>query len=857
MRLLTIFHRRQLEKDLQDEIVFHLSKRGDTRRFGNKTKWQEEMRDLWTFPWLEALMQDLRHAGRMLRRSPSFTAVAILSLALGIGGTTAIFSLMEPLLLRKLPVQAPDELAVLGNHDHSTYSYQAYEAFRNSSPPYITGILATSFMGTTVQTREGRPESVRVELVTGSYFPVLGVNAALGRTLTRDDDRVPGGHPLVVLNASYWERRFHRDSEIIGKPIIVNGTPFTIAGVADLAFSGLDRDSPTQLWIPAAMHREVLPGRDWWARRPGGEQADLEIFVRLRAGTTLQTAHSALSAAFLRQQTELHGSVNANRKLRERPFEVLPASRGVSSARRTYTLPLQVLMIVTALVLLIAATNLATLLLAHAGARRREFVLRLSLGASRGRLIQQLLTEAALLSVCGAALGLLIANWGVRVLLRMAATHTLAPAVNWRVIGFTVLVTVITTLLFGLWPALRGTQMDRSASDGRRSGGVVVLAEVSLSIVLLFCAAIFLHSLRNLRQVDLGLQPERLIRFEVGGVSAESQTAAFRRLCRDLPGRIAAVPGVSGVTLSGNGLFGGWSKSTSFDVLSAGEKPEDNKANFDVVGAGFFSTLGSRLLAGRDFDPRDSETGTKVVIVNETISRTYFPGANPVGRKARIHGEDREIIGVARDIRDYRVRQAPKPFFYLPILQAKGMEMFGVTKVPFLLRTVAEPESVMRLIRATIRSEQGSLTVENMNSIPVLIDRQLSIEGAIAQLSAYFALLGALLVAMGIHGVLTHRIVQRTREIGIRIALGALPGQVAWTVTREGTGFLIAGLLTGLAAAYAVSRFVAALLFEVQPLDILSMLAAVLSLLLTVVPAALFPAFRAARLDPALTLRQD
>jgi len=875
LRLRALLRRRQLERDLEDELAFHLAMRGDTpearRRFGNPTLWKERTRDLWTFPALETFAQDVRYAGRLLRKSPVFAAVAILSLALGIGATTAIFSLMDALLLRTLPVREPGQLAVFGS---GTYIYQAYEFFRDGNQ-FFSGIFATS--GPRDISIQGvEQERAQVELVTGSYFPVLGVPAVLGRTLTPDDDRTAGGHPVAVISFAYWDRRFHRDPQVAGQVVRISRFPFTVVGVAAPGFSGVTVGSATDVWVPVTMQREVMPDLDRLTYRPGNYNSWLHIFGRLKPGLRLEDAQprtSALWSLWVRQLVEDYGSrwqvSEFMRRLGQSSLTLLPGGRGVSYLRRIYTFPLQILMAATGLVLLIACANLANLLLARAGARRREIGVRLSLGAARGRLIRQMLTESALLSICGAVLGLLIAHWGDRILLHMVSRGPnpvpLDTGIDWRVIGFTSLLGVATTLLFGLWPALHATRIDVSSSlkqggavagRGRsHAGRFLTLVQVSLSIVLLVGAGLFLRSLSNLRGLDLGLRTERLIQLDFDPRVAGYKGDACRLLCRRLLERVSAVPGIQAATLSQNGLFSGHESSTTdLNVLGfVPQRPENRRFDQDVVGPGYFATLGIRVLAGRDFSPQDSETAPKVLIFNEALARFYFPDGSAVGRKVNLQGSVWEIIGVVRDARDYELRQPPKRRFYIPFFQV-GRDLHSVR---LLLRTSADPASVMNLLRSAVRAEDPLLPAVSLSSVPALIDRQLSVERTVATLSGYFAFLALLVAAIGLHGVLSHQVVQRTKEIGIRAALGALRRQVIWEVTRESLALVAAGIVIGLGGAFALSSLVVSLLFELKPVDALSMAAAVGALVLAALPAALIPALRAARLDLARTLREE
>ena len=864
LRSKALLLRRRLDRDLEEELAFHLAMRGNTaearKRLGNPTLLKEQTRELWMFGGLETLVQDVRYGTRMLGHSPGFTTVAILSLALGIGANTAIFGLMQALLLRMLPVVEPEQLVVFGNGSHS---YQAFQYFRDHQQVF-SGIFATAEPNPTDVSSGGvEEERARVELVTGSYFPVLGVPAVLGRTLTPEDDQRPGAHPVVVLSYDYWTRRFHADPRVLGAVVRIRRFPFTVIGVAEQGFSGVQVGSAADIWVPISMQGQVIPGRDWLTRQPHNITTWLDIFGRLQPGLTAKEAEPSVAALWRQQQIDVSDGPAAKddlvRLFAQRPFQLVRGGRGVSNLRGTYRLPLQLLMAATALVLLIACANLANLLLARAGARHREIGIRLALGAARKRVVRQLLTEGVLLSCCGALLGLLVARWGNDLLLRMISQEAdpvpLRVALDWRLLGFTALVSVISTLLFGLWPALCGTRLEISASlkqggtlAGRhrtRTGHLLTLAQVSLSILLLVGAGLFLRTLRNLRHLDLGFRAEHLVQLDIDPVAAGYKDAAFRSICRRLLDRIGGIPGVAHVTFSCDGLFGGRGSTSTFADF-AGLKNQQVSSN--AVGPGYFTTIGIRILAGRDFELRDADPAARVMIVNEALARYYFPGRMPLGEK--VVGS--VIVGVVQDTRDHILRQPTKRHMYDFALQKAELP-----SVRFLIRTSPNPAPVERLLRAAVRQEDPRLPILSVDAIPILIDRQLTLERMIATLAGYFALLAVLVAAIGLYGVLSQNVLQRTREIGVRMALGALRSQILWAVLRESLVVVIAGIALGVAVALGLGRFVASLLYGLKPGDGLSVFGAIAVLILAAGPAVCLPALRAARLDPARTLREE
>lgn len=822
--------------------------------------------------YISDLTTDIRYSIRALRRRPAFAAVALASLALGIGATTAIFSVLDALVIRNLPISRPEQLVVFG--EDGFYSYGSYRAFTQASK-HFAGLLATSEPRIAeVDLGSGEPENGAVELVTPSYFQVLGIPPSVGRLITEEASDTPGGSPIAVVSEAYWTRRLKHDAGILGTTVRINQFPFTVVGVASRGFTGLVVDSPTDIWVPLGMQRQIIPERDWLSSRPGSEEQSLRVFGRLRDGASREAAQAQLAALWVRQQIEVFGSKaasTAGRSGRQRPPMLFSAGRGVSYLRPMYTLPLYIIIATASVLLLLACVNLASLTLARAAAKRSDVALRVAFGASRGRVVRQILAEALVLSGAGMAAGLLLAHWAVPLLLRMISQNQdpvpLHAEVNWRAAAFAAGATLATTVLFGIWPALHASRVDvleslrpvgRSSDRGRLySGRILTAVQVSLSVVLLIGAALFVRTLWNLRHINLGFTTERLVQLTVDTRKAGYVDDAYWPFCRALVERIRAVPGVGAANLASNGVFAASDRSTSFKVPGfAPRSREDTVVNYDLVGDGYLRMLGASFLQGRDFGPEDSEGAAQTVIVNETLARYYFGDSPALGRAVNLHGVDREIVGIIRDIRDASLRRPPRRLCYVPFFQAEhDVHLARTARV--LIRTVTPAESAMTDIRRALRARYPTLSISAMSPVEALIEWQLIVERMIATLSLYFGSFGVLLAMIGAYGLLSQHVTQRTREIGIRVALGAGKGTVLWTVARGTVGALVVGMGLGIGMAAGLSRFVTSLLFGVAPADLLSY-ATVAALLLGVAALAIYiPARRATAVHPMEALRYE
>jgi predicted permease len=833
---------------------------------------KERYRDQRGLPFVDLLLQDVRYAFRIFRRSPGFTATAVLSLALGLGANTAIFSVLDAVLLKALPVKNPEQLFVLQGGD---FSYPAYEAFRQQNDSLID-VFATSGITTVdAQIDDSASEQTHISLVSGPYFSVLGVPAVIGRTFTADDDGVPGTHPIAVLSYGYWERRFGRDPAILGKTIRISGTPITIIGVTPPAFFGEQVGRAPNLWVPLTMWARVVPGRDLVASRT---TSWLQIIGRLQPGRSISQTGTALTAQYRHVLTDIFGGAapdDTRREIAAAHVTLLPAYNGVSSLRRQFSRPLQVLMIVVALVLLIACANVANLLIARATARRREIALRLALGISRRRLIRQLLTESLLLSAAGGGVGIVVAWWARESLLRLITADgsrvPLAVATDARVLAFVATLSIVTGIVFGLVPAWQSASVNLSVTMGNAGhghtrpnrvaiGSLLVVAEIAMSLVLLIGAGLFLRTVTNLHDVDLGFAPERLLIFDVNPLAAGYRDGAYAAVCQRLLERLNAVPAVTSATFSENGVLTGRDSDTNrmrpTDFVPGQEGVPS--ARFDAVGPQYFKTMGIALLAGRDIDVHDDTASHDVMVINEAMSRRFFGTASPIGRRmlwgAGGDSQVYEIVGVVRDVKQHGPRDQTVLRFYVPYFQHRQPELASAR---FMLRTAANPAAVLSLAREAIQSEDKTLPIVSIDTVRALEDRSLVQERMIATLSSVFSVLALGLACIGLYGLMAYRVAQRTSEIGIRIALGSTRHQVLWLVLRQDLALIAAGLAIGAPLALAASRLIQSLLFGLDGADQGNLLAALAVMTSVGVVAGLGPALRAAHIEPAVSLRHE
>ena len=837
------------------------------------------------------LLQDVRYGLRCLRKSPGFTAVAVLSLALGIGANTAIFTLIDAVMLKMLPVKDPQQLVFLSdpssagvsigiqNGVRSLFTYEEFEQIRDRQQVF-SGIFASesSLPRVQVSTRGVAPEEERARLVSGDYFTVQGVDALLGRTFTAAGDNGPGSNAVAVISYGYWKRKFGLSPSVLGTGIQVNGVPLTVVGVAPPKFFGESVGDAPDLWIPMMMQPQIKRGRFWL--RDDASKAEkvmwLHVVGRLKRGVAREQAEANVNLVFRQILAARAGSSvtpERKREIMDQKVKLQDGARGASGWRDEFSQPLLVLMSVVALVLLIACANIANLLLARAAARRKEIGIRLAMGAGRARLLRQLLTESMLLSFLGAAFGVLFAYWGSGLLLRQVTAGPnpvqLDVTPDARILAFTAAVAVLTGLLFGLAPALRATRVEVGSTLKENSRGLtgsaarlgfgkaLVTSQVAISLLLLIGAGLFLRTLHNLQNVDLGYSREKLLLVRVDAVAGGYKGTGIGAVYRQLLDRFRAIPGVRAVTASENGLFSGTESGDRITVEGYTPKKEgDDSARFDQVGPNYFSVVGIPVTLGREIGPEDNETAAPVCVINDAMARFYFSGRNPIGMHITDEFPDTRttfrIVGVAKDARDHRLRGEIPRRFYIPLFHPLGDYPSAVN---FELRTFADPEAVMATVRREIQSVDKALPILSLRTLGDLLDRSTGQERLIAELSTFFGALALVLASIGLYGVLSYAVGRRTNEIGIRMALGARPGAVVWMFLRETLVLIAAGCIVGLGAALAATRLVASNLFGVKPADPATLALATAVIAGVALAAGYLPARRAAAVDPVTSLR--
>jgi predicted permease len=827
---------------------------------------------------MDAVWQDLKHAARTLAKSPGFTLVVVLALALGIGANTAIFTLLDQVMLRLLPVERPEELVLLDGpganmgafFNDQAFSYPMYRDFRDKNQVFA-GVIARFGVPLSLE-HKGQPERAAGELVSGNFFEVLGVPAALGRTLQASDDRTPGGHPVVVLSHGFWQRRFGADQKIVGETLKVNGLPFTVVGVAAAGFHGVDVGASPDLFLPLAMKAQATPT---WNELENRRFMWLNVLARLKPGLSPEQAAAGMQVLYRQiNEEELARMGVVSARFRERftakRLEVLPGYRGLSYLRRQFTTPLLLLMGMVGLVLLIACANVANLLLARAAAREREIAIRLALGARRGQIVRRILVESLVLSALGGAAGLALSGFVGEALLRLLpfeqASRTFQASPDARVLAFTLAVSLLTGLAFGLVPAAQATRpLPASAlkEEGSASSGAghvrfrkgLVVAQVALSLLLLVGAGLFARSLYNLRTLDPGFETGKLLSLAVqpdlNGYSAEASRQLFRRLQE----RFLAEPGVAAASLATSPLM--TDSRMQFTVQVDGyERKEDENTNLfaNRVGPGYFRTMGIPVLAGREFDERDGVGAPKVALMNETAARYFFKAESPIGRRFGLGGQSREfeIVGLVKDGKAYSLRDAPERFFYLPVLQDENP-----SDATFYVRARGATDALARRLREVVREVDASLPVYGMSTMERTVDESLFFERMIAALSTAFGLLATVLAALGLYAVMSYAVLRRTREIGIRMALGAERGRVLWLVLREVAILAAVGVALGLPSALGLARLVSSQLYGLSPADPPTLALATLVLAAVAFLAGYLPASRATRVDPLTALRYE
>lgn len=895
-RLLNWFRRESLERGLDRELEYHVTRRvtdlvrsglpeREARRqalleVGGITQTGEQVRDVWLTRWLRDFSYDLRFSARSFRRSPSFTITAVLSLALGVGATTAIYSLVDQVVLRALPVREPGRLVLIdwkgdqAANGFGSWNLMSYPICRDlqQQDRFFDGVFCRA--ATTVNLSVGgEPTPTAAEIVSGSYFSVLGVNPALGRLIDGADDGAPGANPVVVLSHDFWKTRLSGAPGIVGRKVLVNQHPMTVIGVAAPGFRGIDVGEVPSLWIPAAMSAETIPGfHDLWDRRTRW----MQVLGRLKPDVTAEHAQAGLQPwfkAMLREDTRRAGFPRITEERRQRflasTLTLTPAPQGHSSLRRRLSQPLWVLFAATAVLLCLACLNVAGLFLARGSARGREISTRLALGASPGRIGRQFLADGVLFALAGGAVGLALAPLAMRALIaflpRNVAANALQSGLDARLLLFAFLVSVAAGVLSGFAPALqagRRSLMSSLRERGGVAGGVrlrkaIVTVQIAFTLILVIGAVLFVRTLTSLIAKGPGFATSSLISFGIEPLRNGYSPANANRLIRRIYDQIHSSPATRESAVARFQLLTGGSWNDPMTIQAATRIATDRDVNLNAVSPGFFDVLGIRLLAGRGFNEHDSlppgANGHGVAIVNEAFARRYLGGRSPLGvRICEGSGPDArpdlEIVGVVADF-SYRGLREESEQAYFPIFQGEDAEANFYVRVPGL------PASSFRSIRAILHDADPALPVTYFRTVDDQVGRSLNTERMLATLSGGFGVLALLLSLVGLYGVMSFVVTQRTREIGIRLALGATEGSAIWLVLRDALAMITLGAAIALPCVAALGRLVESQLFGVKPTDPLAIAAATLLLATAALGAALIPAYRASAVNPVDALR--
>ena len=845
--------------------------------------------------WQQAL-QDLRYSLRTMAASPGFTAMAALSLALGIGANTAIYSFMDAILLRALPVQNPESLVVLNWHSKShppvahsfsgsshqdpktgytsgNFPYPAFELIRDHNPVFST-VFGFSNAGRLNLQIHGQADLGGGQYVTGAFFSGLGMPPAAGRLIDSSDDRA-GAPPIAVISYGYAQRRFGEAAKAVGQPILINENPFTIAGVAAPEFFGVNPGGLTDFYLP--MHSSLLletafPGD--MKKYGAGNYYWVEVMGRLRPGVTREQARAALAPLF---QHFVESTATNEKERADLPALLVQAGAGgLDSLRRQYSQPLYVLMTLVGLILAIACANIANLLLARTTARRREMALRLSLGAGRMRVVRQLLTESVLLASLGGLVGVVFAHWGIGALTLLIGNgrenFTLHANLNWRVLAVTLALSVGTGILFGLAPAIQSTRVDLISALKQTRGGeqrlrlhgwlrvslsqALAVTQIAISLLLLVAAGLFLHTLTNLNSIALGFNRENVLLITINAMQAGYKDDALTRFYRDLQTRLSALPGVRSASMSSYALVSGSQNST--DVRFAGQSGKNPGTSVMNVGPSFFTTMQIPILLGREINERDLGSPPSVAVVNEVFVKTYLVDQNAVGQRFLLGGgakpRDFTIVGVSKTARLSTLKRDTPPVVYVPYThnprQSQGQMVYE-------LRAAGDPLALAANARQVVRQADARIPISSLTTQARTIDQTIAQERTFATLCSCFAVLAVLIACVGLYGLMAYTVARRTNEIGIRIALGARRARVIWMVLREALALAAAGLGIGLPAAFAASRLVKSFLFQMKPADPLALTIAATTLLAAALLAGFVPARRASKVDPWTALRDE
>jgi predicted permease len=867
---------RQFERDLAEELETHRLLRqsqledaglatreaeAESRRaLGNVRLAREDAREVWVLRWLDEALRDLRHGSRLLLRNPGFSMMAVASLAIGIGANTAIFTLIDAVILRPLPVDAPQQLIVLERintrGERSNLSYAIFSALRTPDAALSGAFAALDGTYRLEMGRAGRAdtETVRVQAVSGEYFQVLGVRPALGRALTSDDDRLGAPEPVAVLSHGCWQRRFGSDPSVLGQRITLKGESVTIIGVAPPQFFGESVGRAPEVWVPLTL--EALLGQPGLLTDP--RVGWLRAMGRLRPGVSLAQAQESVNLRLA--ALKLDGGPTGQSLRQVSGIGIEPGSRGLPDTRTKFSRQLGILMAVVAVVLMIACANVANLLLVRGAARSRETAVRLAIGAGRGRLIRQFLTESLLLGAIGGAVGLLVAGWGSQVLLVLASNPSSRLAIDVtpdaRILAFTCAVSLATVLLFGFAPAYATARPE--IRTGNRSTlmlpRALVVAQVALSLLLMAGAGLFVQTVTNLRSVDLGFAPDGILQTSINPQQAGYPPEQFPEVYRRVLDRVRDAPGLLSVSMSSSGFRTGASRTCCIAIRGHIPEPgEEREVQTMSVTTGYFETMGIPITRGRAFDTRDVDDGDapKLAIVNEAMVRRFFGGRAAVGERFGWGNPpsakyDIEIVGIARDAIYGDLRTGSTPLIYFPASAARYL----------IVRAALPTGQATAMVKSGVQSIDRRLEVD-VRTVPELRDHALLLERMVAALSGFFGVVALLLAGIGLYGTVAYVVTRRTKEIAIRVALGAQRGRVVREVFGETMGLALAGAVLGGCAALLGTRLLSSLLFGVSPEDPATLGMSILLLVSVAALAGAIPARRAATIEPIEALRQD
>ena len=897
-RLRTLFNGGRLHSDLDEEMRLHLELRAQQhaasgvsaeearrvaqRSFGNPTLLREQSHLAWGWGWLESFLKDVAYGLRSLLRSPALTAVALLSLALGIGANTAIFSFLDAVLLRNLPVQQPQQLVLLGTGAWGgiadafgiteLYSYPFFRELQKDNSVFSDTASILSMTNPVFGIVSGRthPEPMKVQLVSGTYFPTLGVRPLMGRLLTDDDDRTEGNHPVAVISYAWWNRALSRDPDILSRKLKLGNTIFDIVGVAPPEFFGTSVGQEPDMWVPMSMIASVPPN---WGSYSDKRNESLYILGRLKPGVSLAAATANIDLLFHQiwlSYRNAHTNQGDLTQLQNTHVPLTPIATGLSQLRGQFSQPLKMLMALSGIVLLIACANIANLLLARSTARAREFAVRQALGAKRSRLVRQLLTESLLLATLGGALGIAVSVLADHLLLRMVSTGAdmlpLDVSIHSRLLLFTFAVSVCTALLFGTLPALRATRLQLTdvLKDGRSPGSgaaktplakSLITLQVAFSLVLLVGAGLFVRSLINLNNVDTGFNRHNalVMNLDPSSIGYKDTEPRLTALYQQIEQRVAALHGVTAVSFAFLTFDqGSWSGNITVPGI---DPSQSSNVNHDVVGNGYFKAMGIPILAGRAFGPQDTATSQKVAVISQHFAKLYFPNSNPIGRTYHLGGPEASwqmrIIGIAKNVKFQSLDEKPTTLDYIDYTQRPQYLQ------DFIVRYDGDSAAVSTAVQNAIHSINSSLPITRVSSLQEEVSGSITQQRTVAQLSAFFGLLAVFLSCIGIYGLMSYMVSRRTNEIGVRIALGASRASVSWMVMREILLLVGIGVAIGVPVTLACSRLVGNMLYGIRPTDAASVVGSVLALLLLGLLSGWLPARRASHVDPMVALRYE